>query len=78
MKTAISLPDELFAEAERLAHRLGKSRSQIYREAVGEFIARHDPDDVTEAMDRVVAEVDTAPDAFSSAAARRALSRTEW
>ncbi len=52
MKTAISLPDALFAEADRLARRLAKSRSQLYREAVEEYIARHDPEEVTRALDR--------------------------
>ena len=33
MKTAISLPDEIFEEAERLARWLKKSRSELYREA---------------------------------------------
>lgn len=78
MKTAISLPDELFAHAERLARRLGKSRSELYREAVAEFIARRDPDEITAAMDRVAAEVDTRADAFVKSAARRVLARTKW
>ena len=30
MKTAVSIPDELFREADELAHRLGKSRSEVY------------------------------------------------
>ncbi len=78
MKTAISLPDELFAQAERLARRLKKSRSELYREAVAEFIARRDPDAITAAMDRVAAQVDTRADAFVKTAARRVLERNEW
>jgi predicted transcriptional regulator len=78
MKTAISLPDDVFTQADRLAKRLGKSRSQVYREAVTEFIARHDPEAVTDAMNRVAEQVDPRPDSFSATAARRVLSRTEW
>ncbi len=78
MKTAISLPDEIFEEAESLARRMKKSRSELYREAVAEYVARHEPDAITEAMDRVAEQVDTRPDAFSSAAARQILERTEW
>jgi predicted transcriptional regulator len=78
MKTAISLPDEVFAQAERLARRLRKSRSELYRDALAEFVARHDPDAVTAAMDRVAELVDTRPDGFAAAAARRTLERTEW
>ncbi len=78
MKTAISLPDEIFEQAETLARRMKKSRSELYREAVAEYVARHEPDAITEAMDRVAEQVDTRPDAFSSAAARQILERTEW
>jgi len=78
MKTAISLPDEVFEQAERLARRLKKSRSELYREAVAEYVARHDPEAVTEAMNRIAEQVDTRPDAFSTEAARGVLERTEW
>lgn len=78
MKTAISLPDEVFDSAERLAKRLKKSRSQLYRDALAEYVARHDPAAVTAAFDRIVDEVGQQPDAFVSAAGRRALERTEW
>ena len=78
MKTAISLPDAVFEEAERLARRLKKTRSQLYREAVTEYLARRDPDAITEAMDRVADQLDTRPDAWLSDAARRALERSEW
>jgi hypothetical protein len=36
MKTAISIPDKVFKEAERLARRLGQSRSKLYGEGVAE------------------------------------------
>jgi metal-responsive CopG/Arc/MetJ family transcriptional regulator len=78
MKTAISLPDDVFQQAERLARRLKKSRSELYREAVAEYVARHEPEAITDAMNRVAGEVDTGLDAFSSAAARKVLERMEW
>ncbi|MEZ0227672.1 MAG: ribbon-helix-helix protein, CopG family [Planctomycetota bacterium] len=78
MKTAISIPDAIFAKAEKLARRLKKSRSELYRQALAEYLARHDPDAITEAMDRVAESVDTRPDDFSAAAARRVMKRTEW
>ncbi len=78
MKTAISLPDGLFAEADRLARRLAKSRSQLYREAVEEYISRHDPDEVTRARDRVAERLDPREDGFARAAAVSALRRGEW
>lgn len=78
MKTAISIPDRIFQDAERLAERLKKSRSQMYSEAVAEYVIRHEPDSITEQINAVCAEVDTRPDPFVTAAARRVLERTEW
>ena len=78
MKTAISIPDKVFAEAERLSRRLKKSRSQVYTEAVTEYIARRDPEAVTEAMNRVCESIDTRPDPAISAAARHTLEGVEW
>jgi metal-responsive CopG/Arc/MetJ family transcriptional regulator len=78
MKTAISLPDEVFRDAERLARRLKKSRSRLYAEAVAEYVARHEPEAVTEALDLLVGEVDSRPEPLTRAAARRVLERTEW
>lgn len=78
MKTAVSLPDSVFRAAEQQARRTRKSRSQLYAEALAEYLARHAPDEVTDAMNRVIAEVGTAPDLFGTAAARRVLERVEW
>jgi metal-responsive CopG/Arc/MetJ family transcriptional regulator len=50
MKTAVSIPDEVFAEAERLASELQTSRSQLYSRALQEFVARHAPERLTEAI----------------------------
>ena len=77
MKTAISIPDDIFEEAERLASRLQTSRSQLYARAVAEFVARHDDDRVTAAMNRVVDEVGADIDDFTREAARQALRRAE-
>ena len=78
MKTAISIPDKIYRHAERLSRRLKKSRSQVYTEAVTEYIARHDPEAVTDAMNRVCDATDTRPDPAMSAAARRTLEGVEW
>lgn len=78
MKTAISIPDDVFQEGERYAQRAKKSRSKLYGEALAEYLARHAPDTITEAMDKVCAEVDRASDPFITRAGRRILERTEW
>lgn len=78
MKTAVSLPDAVFSEAERLARRLKKSRSELYGDALREYLGRHAVDAVTEKMDEVCRELDARPDGFAKEAARRVLERTEW
>jgi predicted transcriptional regulator len=79
MKTAVSIPDDVFAGAERLARRTKRSRSDIYTEAVREYVARHSGDAVTEAMNSVVDQAGNGGgDGFVSLAARRTLERTEW
>lgn len=78
MKTAVSIPDEVFAEAERLAKRMKRSRSEIFSRALAEYVARHSPDRTTEAMNRTLAEVSEVTDPFTIAAGTRLLSRTEW
>jgi metal-responsive CopG/Arc/MetJ family transcriptional regulator len=78
MKTAISLPDEVFRAAERQARRAKKSRSQLYAEALSEYLARHAPEEVTAAMDGVMEKLREPTDRFTSTAARRILEQTEW
>jgi metal-responsive CopG/Arc/MetJ family transcriptional regulator len=78
MKTAVSIPDDVFEKAERLARRARRSRSEVFSAALREYVARHAPDEVTEAMDRVCAALHGEPDAFIRTAGHRALEKTEW
>jgi metal-responsive CopG/Arc/MetJ family transcriptional regulator len=78
MKTAVSIPDEVFAETERLVRELKKSRSEVYSLALAEYVARHAPDRVTEAMDRVWMAVGKEANEFATAAARQILEQSEW
>lgn len=79
MKTAVSLPDRVYRDAERHAKRTRKSRSQLYAEALSEYLVRHAPDEVTEDMNAVLDQLGEAGlDRFVSRAARRVLTSTEW
>jgi metal-responsive CopG/Arc/MetJ family transcriptional regulator len=78
MRTVISIPEGVLKRAERLARRTKKSRSQLFSDALREYVARHAPEDVTDAMDRVCVELGYSADPFVSAAARRILERSEW
>ena len=55
-----------------------KSRSELFSNALAEYIARHAPDHVTETMNRVCAEIGAEADPFVAAASRRILERVEW
>jgi hypothetical protein len=52
VKTAVSIPDDVFECAEQLAARLGLNRSQLYTRALESFVAHADGDDVTADLDR--------------------------
>ena len=74
----MSIPDDVYAGAERLARRTKQSRSRLFSNALKEYLARHAPDEVTEAMNRACAETGHAKDPFVSSAARRILERSDW
>lgn len=78
MKTAVSIPDKVFERAERLARRTKRSRSRIFSDALQEYLARHSPDEITNAMNRACDEVGDTRDPFIAEAARRILERSEW
>ncbi len=78
MKTAVSVPNEVFERAEGLAKRLKVSRSELYSRALREYLARHSPDEVTRALDVVCEELGTGSDEFVREAGRRALRATDW
>jgi len=78
MKTAVSIPDDVFEDAERLASRLQTSRSKLYARALAEFVARHDDERVTALMDQAVREAGGQGDAFLDVAAKQATQRAEW
>ena len=78
MKTAVSIPDDVFEGAERLARRTKRSRSRVFSEALKEYLARHSPEEVTEAMNRACSEIGGLQDPFVSSATRSILERVEW
>jgi metal-responsive CopG/Arc/MetJ family transcriptional regulator len=78
MKTAISIPDDLFARADELARDLGKSRSELYREALADYLDRRDPQAVAAALNAIADELDEDRNGFDVAASRQVLERSEW
>jgi hypothetical protein len=78
MKPAPAIPKTLEAKVARVARQLRKAPRLVLKEAIDEYVARHNPEAVTEAMNRVAEIVDTRPDPGVAGAARRTLERTEW
>jgi metal-responsive CopG/Arc/MetJ family transcriptional regulator len=78
MKTAISLPDPLFRSGDRLAKRLGVSRSELYARALAEFLAKHQDDQITQRLNAVYAVEDGRLDPAFAKAQLEALPRESW
>lgn len=53
MKTAISLPDPVFAEAEALAKQLGLSRSELYTKALQAYLHKHNQNQILNKLNQV-------------------------
>jgi len=77
MRIAVSIPDDLFGKVECLARRGRRSRSEVYSAALREYLARHSPEEVTEAINRVCEEVNQETDVVN-AAAFRIVEKVEW
>lgn len=78
MKTAVSIPDDLFRRADAYANRSGKSRSELYREALDDYLARRDPQAITEALNALADDLAYDHRGFVEQAARGVLERSEW
>jgi metal-responsive CopG/Arc/MetJ family transcriptional regulator len=78
MKTAISIPDPLFKEAERLTKRLRIPRSQLYARALEAYLQRQRSKGVKEALDEVYRTESSELDPVLTQLQAVALSREEW
>ena len=78
MKTAISIPDRIFDEAEGLASRLGISRSQLYATAVAEYTKQHKTVNITEKLNKVYSKEKDALDKELSIMQFHSLEKENW
>ncbi len=77
MKTAVSIPDGIFRQAERIARKLGIPRSQLFARALEEFIGNHDRKNVTSRLDEIYSDVEPKEDRFLEASVRDLRQATE-
>lgn len=78
MKTAISVPDALFREADAFAKRHGSSRSKLYSDAVAEYLAKRRREDITAKLNEVLAEEPDDLDPVIATIQARSIGREEW
>jgi metal-responsive CopG/Arc/MetJ family transcriptional regulator len=57
MKTAISLPDTLYEDAEKTAKSMGIPRSQLFAKALEEFINHHKKESITEKYNEIYSQI---------------------
>ena len=74
MKTAVSIPDDVFEAAEDLARRRNTSRSHLYATALRALLSSDN--EITERLNRVYRA--DAADAAISAAGRKTLASSDW
>jgi metal-responsive CopG/Arc/MetJ family transcriptional regulator len=78
MKTAISIPDHLFREAERLSKRLRIPRSQLYAKALETYVRDQRPRGITEALNAIYDKESSEVDPLISRLQAMALGQEEW
>ena len=79
MKVAVSIPDDIFEEVDRVAEAIGKTRSALYAKVLADFLAKRKDDAITAAINAAVDSMDGDDDsAFAKEAGRRTLARSEW
>ena len=78
MKTAISVPDELFAAAEAFAQEKGLRRSDLYSKALRHYLRTHRDEDITEQLNAVYADEESTLEAPFKLAQAKILQQDEW
>ena len=78
MKTAISVPDEIFSRVDQLARLRRTSRSAIFTEAAREYVQTHRQESVTERLNQVYGTQDSALDPVVARIQAHSLSKEEW
>ena len=78
MKTAISIPDDVFDAADEMAKRLGMSRSQLYATAVRQYLDAHRSRGVTAQLDQIYEYQDSSLDLRVAEAQTASLDDEDW
>jgi len=78
MKIAVSIPDEVFEDAEYLARRQGKTRSKLYADAIAEYVGVYRTESITEQLNAIYGTEDSALDSALELAQYQSLDEEGW
>lgn len=78
MKTAVSIPSDLFQQAEELAQQLGLTRDELYTRALNSFLDSHCEDEITRSLNEVYSRVDSSLDPIVMQMQLTALDEEDW
>jgi metal-responsive CopG/Arc/MetJ family transcriptional regulator len=78
MKAAVSIPDPVFKAADKLAQRMGVSRSRLYSIAVERFLQEHDDEAITAKINEVYAHESSSLDPVLQSIQFRSIGKNEW
>ena len=78
MKTAISIPDKVFRKADALAKSMEISRSELYTKALATFVAEHDNAGVTERLNEIYSDQESALDPLLEKMQAMSLPAERW
>jgi metal-responsive CopG/Arc/MetJ family transcriptional regulator len=78
MKVAVSIPDDVFEKADRLAREMKKSRSELYATALNEYLCVRDAEAVREKLDAVYSQDPSCVDPSFARAQSEVLDDETW
>jgi metal-responsive CopG/Arc/MetJ family transcriptional regulator len=78
MKTAISIPDEVFNEAELFAKNNGISRSQLFTQAVQYFVSLKKKDSITQKLNEVYSKENSSLEMQMGTMQFSSIEKEEW
>lgn len=78
VKTAISIPDEIFEAAERFAREQGMSRSELYAVAVRRYLSERSGERITEQLDEIYADEESGLDPVLARLQELSLPKESW
>jgi metal-responsive CopG/Arc/MetJ family transcriptional regulator len=78
MKTAISIPDDLFRTADKTARKLGLSRSALIQRALIDFLESQNQKSIVEKLNKVYSKIDSSIPMEIQEYQRSTIQKEDW